>query len=427
MNARRIGRGLAGLVTHNWPLKLAALVLAGLLYAGLVATQDSNTYTGPIAIKAINQPTGTIVTNQLRPVEEVKYLAPVEVGRLTADDFRATVDLTSLKPTGVAASVRVSVEALDPRVTIIEIRPRTIQVILDGLVTTTVPIRVESGDVPPGIDAGETSFTPEQVTISGPSSAVKRVVAVRARVALDPGGIDFDRDVTPDAVDAEGEVVTGVEISPRTIHVTIPLFTNKESRTLPVNPIVTGAPAPGFRIAGVDVTPLVVSVEGDAEQLTTLLQADTAPVAVFGATRDVSATVALALPPGVLTLGSLTVTVVVRVEAITETRTFSAGFRLDGRETGLGYSISESAVLLTLFGSVADLDRLAATPLVVGINVAGLDPGTHQVSVVPILSSGVAIAAMAPETVTVIITLPPTPTPSASPIPSDGASPSAAP
>jgi YbbR domain-containing protein len=412
---------------------VAAVILAALLYAGLVATQDSNTYPGPVPVLVANQPTGTIVTNQLKPVEQIRYLAPVEVGRLTADDFLATVDLAGLTPTGKPVSVRVVVEPVDPRVTIIEIRPRTVQVILDASITVTVPVRVDSGDLPAGIDAGETTFTPEQVTVSGASAAVKRVVAAQITISLDPGGIDFDRSIQPDAVDAEGEVVTGVDVSPRLVHVTIPLFTDKESRTLPINPVVTGAPAPGFRIVGVEVTPLVVSVEGDAEQLTTLLQADTAPVAVFGATRDVSATVTLALPPGVIPLGAATVTVVVKIEAVTETRTFGAGVRLDGREAGLRYAIDDGAILLTLFGPVADLDRLAAAPIVVGVSVAGLAPGTHEIAVVPALPSGVTIAAIAPGTVTVTITVPPTPSPAPTAAPptdappTDRPSPTAAP
>ena len=65
-----------------------------------------------------------------------------------------------------------------------------------------------------------------------------------------------------------------------------------------------------------------------------------------------------ALPSGVVAVGAETVQVSVHVEALTETRTYSAGIRLDGREPGLDYAVSASQVLLTLFGPVADLDRL---------------------------------------------------------------------
>jgi hypothetical protein len=96
------------------------------------------------------------------------------------------------------------------------------------------------------------------------------------------------------------------------------------------------------------------------------------------------------------------------------------------------YAVEPDRVLLTLFGSVVDLDRLGAAPIVVGVNVAGLDPGTHEVAVVPSLPAGVTLAAVSPETVTVRITEPPTPSPepsaaSPSPSPSEGPSPSIAP
>ena len=187
---------------------------------------------------------------------------------------------------------------------------------------------------------------------------MNRVVAARVTVALDPGGLDVDREIEADAMDAGGQVVTGVDVEPRTVHVTIPLFTNKESRTLPVNPIVTGTPAPGFRIASIEVDPLVALVEGDGEQLTALTRVDTAPIAVFGATSDVSQVVTLALPTGVVATGPATVTVTVHVEAVTETRTYVAGLRLDGRDPALDYAFSPTTVVLTLFGSVADLDLL---------------------------------------------------------------------
>src|SRR4029079_3466980 len=160
-----------------------------------------------------------------------------------------------------------------------------------------------------GIQVGETTYEPQTVTIRGAASAVARVVAAAVAVVLDPQGFDVDREVEAHPVDANGEQVTGIDVEPGTIHVQIPLFTDKESRTLPVNPVISGAPAPGFRIAGITVDPATVTVEGDAEQLTTLIQVDTAPVSVAGATAGVTQSVALAPPNGISTTSAGSVTV----------------------------------------------------------------------------------------------------------------------
>ena len=429
MNIGRTTRRVVGFVIHNWPLKLAAIGLATLLYAGLVASQDSNTYPGPITVLPVNQPAGTVITNQWKDVEQIQYIAPADLGRLRADDFRATVDLANVKPDGNPVSLRVNVTAVDPRVTILDFRPRTIQVILDTKVSKTVKVIVTQSEPPPNLQVGEATVTPPEVVVTGPSAAVNLVVNARVTATIDGSGVNVDRDVTPDAVDAAGEVVTGVNLDPSSVHVKIPVYTNLENRTLPVNPIVTGTPAAGFRIGSVDVVPLVVSVEGDQAQLQDLVAADTAPVPVSGATRDVTSQVAYSLPTGVSVIGDQTARVTVHIEAVTETRTFVAGIRLDGRQAALQYEASETRVLLTLFGSTADLDRLAASPLVVALNVADLGPGAHDVPVVPSLPSAVTVAATSPETVTVTVTERPTPAPppTSTPVASTGPSPSVGP
>jgi len=76
MKAPRFLRRAIGVVTHNWPLKLAAIGLATFLYAGLVASQDASTIQGPITVTDQNRPPGTIITNQLRDVDSIRYLAP---------------------------------------------------------------------------------------------------------------------------------------------------------------------------------------------------------------------------------------------------------------------------------------------------------------------------------------------------------------
>jgi YbbR domain-containing protein len=366
-----------------------------------------------------------VVTNQLRPIDEVRYIAPADLGRLTADDFHATVDLANLQATGTAQGVRVTVTATDPRVTILEVRPRTVSVVLDQDVSATVPVNVVRGAAPPGVDVGTTTYNPEQVTVGGPSVAVKRVVSIRVDVALDPNGLDYDQEVQGTPVDASGTQVTGVTLSPRTIHVTIPLYKNKQSRNVPVNPVLTGEPAPGFRVASVDVTPLAVTLEGEADTLAQLATADTAPVQIFGATRTVTQVVAFALPTGVTPLGASTVQVTVAIVPVTETRTFTAGLRLDGTDPALVYDLSVPSTLLTVYGSSAALDLLAASPITVGLDVSGMGAGKHQATVVPSLPSGVTIVNLSPPTVAITITAPtpsdalpsaggPSPTPSPS-------------
>jgi YbbR domain-containing protein len=100
---------------------------------------------------------------------------------------------------------------------------------------------------------------------------------------------------------------------------------------------------------------------------------------------------------------------------VTATRSFSAGFRLIGAGRGLSYAVDADRILVTIGGSVADLDRLSGTAIVVDIDVAGLQPGVEIVAVTMDLPTGTTLVSTSPSSVSVTITATtPSPTPTAS-------------
>ncbi|MBI3751886.1 MAG: hypothetical protein HY263_09565, partial [Chloroflexi bacterium] len=179
---------------------------------------------------------------------------------------------------------------------------------------------------------------------------------------------------------------------------------------------VAGTPAAGFEVASIVVDPIVVSVQGDANDLAAIDRADTAPISVSGASSDVSVSVALSLPNGVEALGTGSVNVTVRLRPVTSTRTFQAGLVLVGASADRVYALSTDAVLVTIGGSVADLDRLSGASLVLTLDVTGLGPGSHSIVPDANLTTGLSLISIAPSPVIVTITLPPpSPAPTASP------------
>ena len=61
----------------------------------------------PITVTPVDQPADTVIVNQLRDVEQIRYIAPADLGRLRAEDFLATVDLSDVEPDGQPVNVRV--------------------------------------------------------------------------------------------------------------------------------------------------------------------------------------------------------------------------------------------------------------------------------------------------------------------------------
>lgn len=394
---------LLRIVVHNWPLKLAAVGLATLLYGGLVLSQSANTFDdAPIAIEVRNLPQGAFLPTTPPPVTEIRYFSPSGVPPI-ASTFEAWIDLADVAVGEEPVSVPVQVRSRDDQIVVVSHTPNLVSVALETIETKEVDVRVEFPPPPEGVGVGETVIEPAVVTVSGPASAVERVVAARADVLIQASILAVDQDVPLIAVDALGNAVTPINLVPRTVRVRIPVFEDLRSKTLPVAPIITGAPAPGFEIASVTVEPNVVTVQGDAEQLAALSRLDTVPVSMNGASDTVDVPVDLALPSGIVAVDTPQVQVTVTLRPVTATRTFEAGLELTGARSDHTYDVPVDRVLLTLGGSVADLDRLQGRALVARVDVAALEPGTTEVRVTIDLPAGVALVTANPPTVAVTV------------------------
>lgn len=414
---------LFGFIIHNWPLKLAAIGLATLLYGGLVLSQTTETFSRPVPIGIENPPSDVFVLSNLGAVTRIRYVAPADLGlRIDSDSFQASVDLAGVEPTGGPVSLKVSVEAVDPRVQVLDFEPRAIVVTLDRVGSKSVPIRAVIGPVPSGLDVGDPVVeSATTATVTGPQSVVAKVTEVQARITIDGSGIDVNQLVDLLPVDGAGEPLAPLDVEPAQVRVRVPVFTDRRSKTLPITANVVGTPAAGFEVASIEVNPPVVSVEGDANDLAGLDRADTLPISVSGASSQVVQTVGFALPDGVQALGRDTVQVTVTLRPLTGTRTLEAGLVLIGADPGLVYALSTNRVLVTIGGSIADLDRLSGVSLVLSADVTGLGVGTHVIAPSANLSTGLTLVAASPNPIEVIVSSP-APSPGAT-----GASPSASP
>jgi YbbR domain-containing protein len=413
---------LTGLITHNWPLKLAAIALATVLYAGLALSQNARVWPGRVPIEAVNQPTGAFLLESLGDVTSIRYYAPPDVaGRISSSDFQAIVDLSSLTPVqgGAPVSVPVEVIALDPRVKVLDHTPDRVAVRLDPVITRTVPISVDRGTVPPGLEIGDPTLSAQTAAVRGASSLVEQVETVSARVAIDPTGINVDGEVDLVALDARGDVVAPVDIEPDRVHVTIIVGRESASRSVPVAPAVSGAPATGWSVRSVTAEPVVVTIRGPLDAVAAMTSIPTASIPIGGRKADLTTTVGLVAPAGVEVLDADQVRVTVVIAADRGSRSFGVGLRPTGAVAGRSYALSVPDVLVTLGGTSAALDAIDATTLSATVPVGDLEPGSHDVKVVFRAPDGTSLVAISPATVTVVVSAQAsaTPTPSASPVP----------
>ena len=392
-----------GVLIHNWPLKLAAIGLATLLYGGLVLSQSTATLTGVVPVDVVDQPPETFLLETIRPVTEIRYFSASGARPITSD-FEAWVDLSDVTPGTGATSVPVQLRSVDPRVRVVGYQPENVTVNLDRVDRRTVPVQVEHGEAPTNIEVGSVTVEPAEVEVIGPASVISRVVAARASVIIQPSGINVDQEVDLVPIDDVGDAVAQVRLDPSTARVTIPVFSDRQSRTLPVSPQTTGTPAAGFEIASLTVDPSFVTVEGDIDELEALPSVDTEPISVAGLSASETVDAGFALPAGVVVLDVQAVKVTIGVRAVAATRTFEVGVRMVGAQTNMAYTAAVDRVSIIVGGSPADLDRLNGATLVADLDVAALGPGTADVPVTAALPAGVALVSATPPRVAVTVT-----------------------
>ena len=413
-------RRVAYFLIRNWPLKLAAVLLATVLYSGLVLGQNVRTWTGVLTVQADAPPIGATLLSTLDPVTQVRYRAPLDVSVVSPDTFRANVDLSRVRPAagGPPTDVTVTVTSVDIRVQVVDFQPRTIQVRLDPVGSRTMPVTVDLGTVPDGLNLGPPQTEPSSVTIRGGTSNIEQVSSVLARVAVDASALNIDREFELVPVDANGNQVANVQVEPERARVRIAVARELATRTLPVVPQVTGQLSPGYRISSITVEPLVVTVSGEASIVTQLETAMTEPIDLSGRTRDVEATVRIALPAGVSVSGGDLVRVIVTVAEETGTRTFQVGLTMEGDGQAISYSLQDSSVQVTLAGPTATLDAVDPTSLLATVDVLSV-PATTGEYLVPVVfepPEGLAVIAISPDEVVLAVvqlatTSEPTPAP----------------
>jgi YbbR domain-containing protein len=396
-------------VFSNWPLKLTALGLAVVLYAGLAISESTRSWTGPVPIEVLNAPVGGALLDDPGVVGLIEFRAPDDVAaQITNDSFRASIDLSAVQPRVGASTVEVPVDVfpLDPRVRVVGYEPPGVVVRVDEVVSRVMPVTIDHGPLPEGIELGPVIAEPNRVTIIGASSRLQNVRTVEGRFIVDASGINIDEDVVVEAFDEVGAIVPGVDIEPAAVRVRADVARQLAYATLPVVPDLVGEPEPGMRVDNVSVVPAAVTISGENPDLRQLEFVTTEPVDISGQDVELVAETRLVLPDEVTSPGEEGVTVLVTFTSATGSRAFEVGTALLGAQPGYTYQVQEPSVSVVLGGPAQALDELEVEDLIVEVPVAELDVGDNDVMPIVRTPRGLSVVRLTPETVRVTVAQP---------------------
>lgn len=166
----------------NLGLFLLSMALSLLIWTTAVEQENPTVeqkFPAPIPVVLVGQPEGMVAYGQTDAKVSVVLRAPRSIwGTLRAEDLRAVVDVSGLKPGTYVLPVRVQV-AVRP-VVVRRVDPPTIAVTLEPVAKAEIPVRIWlEGNPALGYIARPPETDVLTVTVSGPASLVAHAVEAR--------------------------------------------------------------------------------------------------------------------------------------------------------------------------------------------------------------------------------------------------------
>lgn len=414
------------LLLRNWHLKLSAVLLATILYTGLVFSGSFSDAELQVPVEPLNASRDTYLLSGDLGFVQVTYRTTNELVRtVPADAFRARIDLTEYDLDDAPESQQLEVDVTTdvPGIQVVSWEPRSVRVEMDRIEERTVPVEVDTGPLPEGLEIGDPVVSESEVTVRGPASMIEQIDRAVAFISIAASGIDFNEPVTLSPVDIRDQPVIGpIEIDPETVSVQVDVEELETSRTVAVDADLSGTPAPGFALTAISVEPTTVVLVGTGDALSGVTTIRTEPLSIDGASTDQTFEASLLLPPGTRVddgADEPVVSVTATIDPSVSSRTFRLGVVCQGAGANACLPGLEQ-VSVTVSGPGDLVGGLSAAQLTPILDVTGLPPGTHDVTTaIAGLPEGVELEAISPGVVSVVIQAPalPTPTPAPTPAP----------
>jgi len=234
-----------------------------------------------------------------------------DLANLAPADFRAVVNLPEGKTGDVLLPVQVSAP---PNLRVAQVSPEEVTVGLDRMVERQIAVAVSLKGTPAqGYSALAPTYSPETVTVRGPSRVVNDIGQASAVVDIQDASSDVTLTVPVNAGSSN------VTLIPATVQVVVPVVNSIASKNVPVATQTTGSVAAGFTVKRSVGDPASVQIYGPVEVISNIDEIRTEPVDINGADKNVTKEVGLLTPAGVTTVQPARVKVLVEISKLDET------------------------------------------------------------------------------------------------------------
>lgn len=388
-------------LTNNLGLKVIALIFSALLWLFVVNIDDpinSRVFNDiPYVVRneeiATNDGKMFKIMDDIDSVRVVVHARRSVLNKIKSKDITAVIDLRERDPVTNIVPIKAVVNGYEENLEVTtECTPNNVMVKVEGSTTKSFPISVSTENKQrDGYELGEMTTNPERIQITGAKSTIEDIQRVVAQIDVMGISEDCVKEAKLIIFDGNGNVMDQSamqnNLGDKGVSVNVQVLPIKKVK---LNFNVSGTPAEGYRLTGLNSEPASVEVYGTKEDLSNLTALDIPDSEInidnLQSRKEYTVDISKYLPEGIElteeTAKNVLVTVIVEEEG-TRTIFLSTGaVRLDNLQEGLSAVVETPGDLEIRFaGEEALLEKLNIQ------NAASVDlkeytePGTYDVPV----------------------------------------------
>lgn len=318
-------------------------------------------------------------------------IAQSNYDRVGAASYNPHFDLSQIEQEGEnTLPVSFSSQLYGP---VVSCEPSSVTVHVERYLTRRVPVVLETvGQLPDGLYLDAMRTDPTMLSVSGPQSLMASVNRAVARLDLSTLSAARMSDKTALTVELQG--ANGAAISSDKLEITnqsvITNVITAETDLVPCRDVpldldafVTGEPAEGCALLGVECEFESLRVAGNAETLSAIPVISTdQPLDISGAAADVTGYVRIRRPVGAENALPSEVFVTARIGEQTVERTFSGvPVLVEGLPDRCGSILSSATLTARISGDYSFVENLNKEAIALSVDVSGLAPGEYTLPV----------------------------------------------
>ena len=391
----------------NWPAKIISIIFALILW--FIAIGEENPEVpksyGNIPVRIRNE--SHLDSKELSLVYDIEEPMTIrlrgrakDLYRIEEDKIKGYIDLSDIDKPG-EQKVQIDIEGIPMGIRLEKQPERTI--LVDKKTSKQVPVEVDiKGREAADYQMQPYTLKPDKVAVSGPESLVDKVVRGRVSLDLKQSKSTIEQSLSIKLLDENDQHIASkfLSLDQDFAIVTVPIYPKKD---LDIEAAISGKPAEGYEIEGIEVQPKDITVSGSEKLLKDMESISTELIDINNANADVKRTVKLQkyediyLDPA----QPSEVSVVIRIRKVEVEQELSEKVDIQNLSVDRRARLSADQVSIVIKGHKPVIDGIKDDMVKVYVDLDGVSRGERSLPLKVNVPEGVEVISMDPKEITV--------------------------